>query len=77
MLREDVIDAIASGRFHLYPVASINDGLPILTGMQAGAYRPGQGYPPDSVNGRVDLTLRRFAEQWYTLQRGDVPTTLA
>jgi ATP-dependent Lon protease len=77
MLREDVIDAIASGRFHLYPTAYIDDGLPILTGMPAGTYRPGKGYPPDSVNGRVDATLRRFAEQWYALQRGEISTTPA
>jgi predicted ATP-dependent protease len=77
MLREDVIEAIASGRFHLYPVACIDDGLPILTGMPAGTYQPGHGYPPDSVNGRVDAALRRFAQQWYALQRGEMPTTSA
>jgi hypothetical protein len=48
-----------------------------LTGMAAGTYRPEQGYPLDSVNGRVDATLRRFAEQWYALQRGETPTTPA
>jgi predicted ATP-dependent protease len=73
MLREDVIDAIAAGRFHLYPVTYINEGLHILTGRPAGDYQPGQGYPADSVNGKVDHALRRFAEQWYALQRGGGP----
>src|SRR5262245_29901673 len=70
MLREDVIEAIAAGQFHLYPVATINDGLPILTGVAAGQRCAGTWYPPDSVNGRVDAQLRRFAEQWYALQHG-------
>jgi predicted ATP-dependent protease len=70
MLRQDVIDAVATGQFHLYAVAHINDGLPILSGIPAGCRQPGQPYPPDSVNGRVDAQLRRFAEQWYALQHG-------
>ena len=59
MLRQDVVEAITAGQFHLYAVAT-DAGLPILTGVQAGQYQPGQGYP-DSVNGRVDA-LHRFAE---------------
>ena len=70
MLREDVIEAIAAGQFHLYPVATIDDGLPILTGVAAGQRCGDVWYPPDSVNGRVDAQLRRFAEQWYALQHG-------
>ena len=70
MLREDVIEAIAAGQFHLYPVATIDDGLSILTGVAAGQRCADAWYPPDSVNGRVDAQLRRFAEQWYALQHG-------
>jgi ATP-dependent Lon protease len=70
MLRQDVVDAVAAGQFHLYAVATIDDGLPILTGILAGQRQPGQDYPADSVNGRVDAQLRRFAEEWYALQRG-------
>lgn len=72
MLREDVIEAIAAGQFHLYPVSTIGDGLPILTGIAAGQRCPDVWYPPDSVNGRVDAQLRRFAEQWYALQHGSI-----
>ena len=70
MLRQDVVEAVTSGQFHLYAVATIDAGLPILLGVPAGLYQPGQGYPPDSVNGRVNAQLRRFAESWYALQRG-------
>jgi ATP-dependent Lon protease len=70
MLRQDVVDAVAARQFHLYAVATIDEGLPILTGVPAGRRQPGQDYPPDSVNGRVDARLRRFAEEWYALQHG-------
>jgi ATP-dependent Lon protease len=70
MLRQDVVDAVAAGQFHLYAIPTIEAGLPILTGIPAGQRQPGQDYPPESVNGRVDARLRRFAEEWYALQRG-------
>lgn len=71
MLREDVIRAVEEGQFHLYPIRSIDDGLPILTGIAAGESKPGEGYPPDTVNGRVDAQLRTYAAQWYALQSGN------
>ena len=70
MLREDVIAAIGAGQFHLYPVAHIDAGLSVLSGVVVGQRCAGAWYPPDSVNGRVDAQLRRFAEQWYALQHG-------
>lgn len=57
MLKQDVVDAVAAGQFHLYPIVAIDDGLPILTGVDAG-----------TVNRRVDAQLRRYAEQWYAFQ---------
>ncbi|MBM3222645.1 MAG: ATP-dependent protease, partial [Candidatus Tectomicrobia bacterium] len=70
MLRADVVEAVLAGQFHLYPVATIDEGLPILTGMAAGQRCGETWYPGDSVNARVDAHLRRFAEQWYALQHG-------
>jgi predicted ATP-dependent protease len=64
MLRQDVVQAVTDGQFHLYPIASIDAGLPILMGIAAGTFQPGQGYTPDSVNGRVDAQLRTYAAQW-------------
>ena len=36
MLRDEVIEAVASGEFHIYPVATIEQGIEILTGVHAG-----------------------------------------
>ncbi|HEY7665308.1 MAG TPA: AAA family ATPase [Xanthobacteraceae bacterium] len=61
MLRRDVIDACADGKFAIYPVATIDQGIALLTGVSAGQ-RAGDGlYPPDSVNGLVEARLRAFA----------------
>ncbi len=63
MLREDVADAVAAGRFHIYPVHTVDEGIEVLTGMPAGEPGPDGAYPPDSVNGRVDARLRDLAEK--------------
>lgn len=64
------LTAIAAGHFHVYAIETLNEGWPILTGLSAGVWQPEIGYPADSVNGRVEAQLRRFAEQWYALQNG-------
>jgi lon-related putative ATP-dependent protease len=64
MLREDVVAAVAEGRFHLYPVRTIDQGITLLTGVPAGRRRSDGQYPEGSVNARVDARLRRLAEGW-------------
>lgn len=52
MLRRDVVDACAEGRFRIHAVASIDEGIEVLTGVGA-----------DTVNAKVGETLDRFAER--------------
>jgi lon-related putative ATP-dependent protease len=61
MLREDVIDAAAAGRFHIYPVARIEEGIEILTGVAAGSRDVHGQFEPDTVFARVDDRLRQMA----------------
>jgi lon-related putative ATP-dependent protease len=63
MLRDDVVEAVAQGRFHLWPVRTIDEGIEILTGVPAGERDPNGVYPPDTINGRVDRRLRELAEK--------------
>jgi lon-related putative ATP-dependent protease len=63
MLREDVVVAARAGRFHVYPVASIDEGIELLTGTPAGASGKGGGYPSGTVNRMVQDRLAEFAEQ--------------
>jgi len=61
MLRKDVVEAVRTGRFRIWAVATVEEGIEILTGIPAG--EPGKGgYPPDSVFGRVDAKLRELAQ---------------
>jgi hypothetical protein len=61
MLREDVVEAVAAGQFHIYPVSTIDEGIAILTGLPAGQRGPDGRFPPDTVNRRVDDALRELA----------------
>jgi len=60
VLRDDVAEAVASGRFHLWSVVTVEDALELLLGTPAGIAN-GEGlYPPDSVFGRVAARLAGF-----------------
>ena len=62
MLREDVIEAVGSGKFHIYPVTTIEEGIEILTGLAAG--RPGTNgkYEPGTLFAAVDDRLAQMAD---------------
>jgi hypothetical protein len=62
MLRRDVVDACASGRFAVYPIGTVDEGVDLLTGLPAGE-RDGAGkYPDGTVNALVEARLRAFAD---------------
>ncbi|MBK8987652.1 MAG: AAA family ATPase [Chloroflexi bacterium] len=63
MLRSDVVEAVANGRFHIYPIAHVDEGIELLTGIPAGAADESGRYPPDSINGRVVAYLEKLTEQ--------------
>jgi predicted ATP-dependent protease len=63
MLRRDVIDAVAAGHFHIYPVDTIDQGLEILTGMPAGKRDAAGTFPVGTFNERVERQLITFARQ--------------
>ena len=50
MLRQEVRDAIAAGTFHIYPVRTIDEGISILTGVEAGVADDDGVYPQGTVN---------------------------
>lgn len=63
MLRQDVIDAVAHGQFHIYPMETIDQGIEIVTGVPAGE-RERSGYFPDgSINRRVEARLLELADK--------------
>ncbi len=60
VLRDDVRDAIAAGRFHLYTVNRVEEAIELFTGQPVGELGSDGGYPPQTVYGRVMATLARF-----------------
>jgi lon-related putative ATP-dependent protease len=62
MLKESVVEAIRQGKFHLWPVRTIDEGIEVLTGVKAGERLPDGSFEPDTVNALVDQHLRKMAE---------------
>ena len=63
MLREDVIQAVAEGKFHIYAVSTIEEGIELLTGSPAGEPDADGRYPEGSVYARVQAKLDEYAEK--------------
>jgi predicted ATP-dependent protease len=70
MLREDVVAAVAEGRFAVHAVATIDEMMELLTGVPAGERPAGGGFPDTSVNGRVERRLAAFARKRQAFQAG-------
>ncbi len=62
MLKDEVLDAVKGGRFHIFAVKDIEEGIELLTGVPAG--RPGVDgtYPEGSVFNLVDRKLRQYSK---------------
>jgi lon-related putative ATP-dependent protease len=63
MLRADVVDAAAAGRFAVHAVRTVDEALAILTGGVAGRRDALGAFPADSLNGRIEQRLVDFAER--------------
>ncbi|WP_374689189.1 S16 family serine protease, partial [Promineifilum sp.] len=66
MLRQDVVDAVAAGQFHIWTVTTIDEGLELLTGMPAGAQDENGDYPENTVHAAVRNRLRELAMELKT-----------
>jgi ATP-dependent Lon protease len=62
MLRDDVIEAVAAGKFHIHPVARIDEGIEILTGVPAGRRDTRGPFESGTIFARVDQRLREMAD---------------
>jgi lon-related putative ATP-dependent protease len=61
MLKPEVIEAVREGKFHIYAVSTIDEGLEVLTGVPAGRRRKNGTYPEGTINQLVTTTLENFA----------------
>jgi lon-related putative ATP-dependent protease len=63
MLREDVIEAARHRQFAIYPVATVDEAIEILTGIKAGERGPEGRFPAGTINRLVEDKLKSFAEK--------------
>ena len=63
MLRPDVVAAVEAGAFHIYPVETVDQGIELLTGMEAGTRDEQGAFPDGTLNAAVEARLRTFADR--------------
>ena len=63
MLKEEVVEAAQAGKFHIFPVKTIDQGIEVLTGAKSGARQPDGTFEAGTVNDKVDRRLRALAER--------------
>jgi predicted ATP-dependent protease len=62
MLREDILEAVAAGKFHVWPVAQVEEGIEILTQTAAGSKNGDGKFEPGTVFALMDDRLRNMAK---------------
>lgn len=61
MLREEVIDAVRQGKFHICTVDTVDEVIEILAGVESGMKNEDGTYPESSINYKVDKRLKDMA----------------
>jgi lon-related putative ATP-dependent protease len=69
MLRKDVIDAVKKKQFHIYRIATVAEGIEVLTGVPAGQADDDGNFPPGTVFGGVQHKLKTFFERAYRMKK--------
>ena len=69
MLRDDVVEAVRAGRFSIHSVATVDQGIELLTGMPAGERGSDGAFPAASINRLVEDKLLGYARQARELAR--------
>ncbi len=70
MLRQDVVGAARKGRFRIYPVETISQGIELLTGVPAGIRRPNGTFKDGTVFAAVESRLLGFADAFRSFSKG-------
>ncbi|MBW1981836.1 MAG: AAA family ATPase [Deltaproteobacteria bacterium] len=70
MLKQEVVEAVEKGQFHIYPISTIEEGIEILTGVEAGVRQEDGTYPEGTVFRKVDDKLREMAEMAKEFGKG-------
>lgn len=64
MLRADIVQAVEEGKFTIYAIDTVDDGIEILTGVKAGKADNNGNYPKGTVNYLVEESLRQYYQDY-------------
>ena len=62
VLKDELVEAAEGGRFHIYAVSTIDEGIEVLTGVPAGDLQPDGTYPEGTVHQLVEARLQQMAQ---------------
>ncbi len=71
LLRPDVIEAVNKGKFHIYPIKTISEGIEILTGIPGGKRLKNGKFTKDSIFAKADEKLLSMAIALQNFGRKD------
>ena len=60
VLKDEVVDAVKKGDFHIYAISKLEEGIELLMGMPAGKRNKNGKYPSDTVHGKVMKKLKAY-----------------
>ena len=63
VIKEEVVEAVRAGLFGIYAVATIDEGIEVLTGVAAGEHREDGTYSEGTVHYLVEQRLREMARK--------------
>ena len=61
-LSDEVVDAVKEGKFHIYAISTIDEGIELLTGVPAGSKDESGNFPAGTVNYLVYQKLKKYAK---------------
>ncbi|MHB8156071.1 MAG: Lon protease family protein [Desulfocucumaceae bacterium] len=61
MLSHEVVQAVSEGKFHIYAISTVEEGIELLTGVKAGIMDENGNYPQGTVFHLVDNKLNQYA----------------
>ncbi len=69
MLGQDIIDAVDEGKFHIWAIDTIDEGIEILTGVAAGEPDESGCYSPGSIHGKAMAKLHDWMKKAARLKK--------
>ena len=71
MLSREVVEAVREGKFHIWAIRNIDEGIELLTGRKAGRRLKNGRFEKGSIYWRVERRLRQLSESLKAMEKGE------